>query len=199
MITKKGRCTEEPRRTRGAADERALRPAAEEGDAEHRGADFDLIRHMNINLLSSMLETANVQGSKSTALQPMIWVIGTIIAGIFTTRMAGLDDRMTWTLIIFLGVALAVMLGLTIYFAVKKPDLLRSERFNLQKLAIESKLGDDIHGFKVINMTNTEVAAREGTEQPQITEPTPSPEPKRKPKQIGKAKRAEETEEGLTG
>ena len=33
-----------PGRARGAANDRALRPAAEEGDAEHRGADFDLAR-----------------------------------------------------------------------------------------------------------------------------------------------------------
>ena len=32
-----------PRRACGAANDRALRPAAEEGHAEHRRADFDLI------------------------------------------------------------------------------------------------------------------------------------------------------------
>jgi hypothetical protein len=39
-LTRGGRAV--PGRSRGATDDRALRPAAEEGDAEHCGEDFDL-------------------------------------------------------------------------------------------------------------------------------------------------------------
>ena len=56
-----------------------------------------------------------------------------------------------WLLILFailLGLSVAIFLASYIYFALKNPDALRSERFTLSKMAIEKNLiGDDVAGL----------------------------------------------------
>lgn len=76
-----------------------------------------------------------------------------------------MNDWVVATLLVFLGFALLVFLGMSVYFAVMKPDLLRSEQYTLQKLALESRLGDDRHGFQY-------------TESDKIIDVTAEPDPK---------------------
>jgi len=84
-------------------------------------------------------------GSKSTALSPMIWLIGLLSPSISVSAFAG----PTWLricLVALLTVSVIAFIGQCIYFGIMKPDLLRTENYNLKKLEL-SKLGDDRHGF----------------------------------------------------
>jgi hypothetical protein len=137
---------------------------------------------MTFSPLSSLLQGASVQGSKSTALGSLIWVIATLIGAIVPLGYFGASAWIVASLLVFLGIALAVFFGLYIYFALYNPDSLRSEHYTLQKLAIENRLGDDKHGFLkadhyVIDML--EPTPKQALE----VESSPPSEPKKKVKQ----------------
>ena len=99
--------------------------------------------------LHAFLEKATASGSRSNALHPLAWLTGILISGLVLST--AFEKKPEWVVIF-----LASLLGLTvvlyllgfIYFATKNPDLLRSEKFNLSKLAIENNLiGDNISGL----------------------------------------------------
>ena len=101
-----------------------------------------------IELIQSFLQQASAQGSRSTALNPLGWALSIIFSAMIG---AGLAHMPTWVLIM-LGVfeSLAVVAYLAAYFflLVKDRDALRSERFQLSKMAIERSItGDNLAGF----------------------------------------------------
>ncbi len=99
-------------------------------------------------IIRAFLSHASSTSSRSTALQPLSWLTGILISGLV---IAPKWKAPNWVLIL-----IAIMLGLTValflasygYYALKKPDALRSERFTLSKMAIEKNLiGDNTTGL----------------------------------------------------
>ena len=100
--------------------------------------------------LTSLLQRALAQESKSTALKPLAWLVGLcFVAAICAFKF----ESPYW-----IGSSFAVAgivsvifyLGAYVFFALKDRDALRSEKFYIQKLAIQKGIiGDDIIGTAV--------------------------------------------------
>ncbi|MGI8773202.1 MAG: hypothetical protein ACR2JE_17400 [Acidobacteriaceae bacterium] len=97
----------------------------------------------------SLLQHSSGKSSRSTTLQPLVWLI-IVVAGVFMGAAKYIPG--SWIPSAVLGlIALVVLafIGAFMYFMVKNPDALRSERFTLDKMALQqSRTGDDISGFK---------------------------------------------------
>ena len=101
------------------------------------------------NLLHSFFSEASAKGARSTALQPLHWLIGMLLTSIPIMAMAGVSSWILIAVSITLGLVLIIFLGAYIYFLLKNPDALRSERFTLSKMAIERGLiGDSLSGLR---------------------------------------------------
>ena len=101
-----------------------------------------------IQLIKAFLEQATAQGSRSTVLRPLAWLVA-ICAG---ASLAAVEFHApTWIIVLFgvsAGLGIALYLGSYIYcLATGKEDLLRSETYSMQKLAIEKGfVGDSLAG-----------------------------------------------------
>lgn len=101
-----------------------------------------------VELIRSFLQQASAQGSKSTALSPLGWLSAILVSamiGAFCTHAPFWAE-------ILLGILLVLSvvgyLGAYAYLMFSNPDALRSERFTLNKMAIErSVVGDTLKGF----------------------------------------------------
>ncbi len=109
-------------------------------------------------VITAFLEQATAQGSKSTVLRPVAWLLSISIAG---TLGAVYVHAPLWVVVLFaVFAALAASLYLITYVYClfgKKEDLLRSETYVIQKLAIEKGFyGDSNAGtFKIEESTTT--------------------------------------------
>src|SRR5688572_283848 len=85
-------------------------------------------------------------GSRSSALSPLLWMVGLLVAGIILLS-AFTTSPIAWGLFVLLClVVLAAVLAFA-KFAGTNPDLLRSESFSIKKLELERGIiGDNIHG-----------------------------------------------------
>ena len=103
---------------------------------------------MGLEIFQSLLQQSSAQGSRTTALQPVIWISSLVMASMVTSISVHAPQ---WVLV-FLGCIMTVLLATFVfayvYFALRNPDALRSERFTLTKMQIEkNQLGDTVHGF----------------------------------------------------
>ena len=103
----------------------------------------------SLDAFRDSLDQTFPSGTRSTALQPLAWLVGILTSGLVIAATSGAP---TWVLIciaIFFGLSVLVYLVIYVYFAIKNPDALRSERYTLSKMAIEKDLiGDDKSGLK---------------------------------------------------
>jgi hypothetical protein len=111
-----------------------------------------------VETFKELLTQASARGSRSTALHPLGWALGIILAALPACLWAHAPD---W-LLIGLGVSAALMVilyaGAYIYLLISDRDALRSERFTLSKLAIEKGLvGDNISGLKLAQTVDSRV------------------------------------------
>lgn len=97
--------------------------------------------------LKTLFEHAISEGSRSTALKPLGWLVAMLAS---TTLAAFYWTTPRWIgtiFAIFTIITVITYLGSYLYFLIKDPDALRSERYSLQKLAIEKGLyGDNLIG-----------------------------------------------------
>lgn len=101
-----------------------------------------------IELIRSFLQQAHAQGSRSTALNPLGWLSAILVAAVAT---AFKEHAPTWAeiaLVCLLALVSLCYLAAYAYFAMNDVDALRSERYTLSKMMIESsQIGDDRQGF----------------------------------------------------
>lgn len=97
---------------------------------------------------------AEGKATRSTALQPLLWTLAAIITGVCVMVWRGAD---TWLLIAFAsagGLCLLVLLSVYVFFAIRDPDALRSEKFVIRKMEIEqSSIGDSERGVLAASTT----------------------------------------------
>ena len=101
--------------------------------------------------LYQILQQALQRNTKSTVLRPLSWLVGLLLtATIFASRF-GMDKWLVVMLAVLDCLAIILYFAAYIFFGHKDPDLLRSEKFTIQKMAIQHGLiGDDISGmFKI--------------------------------------------------
>ena len=104
--------------------------------------------HRMADQFSEVLQRALLRNAKSTVLKALGWLVALLLsASVFASRF-GTDK---W-LVVMLGcldcLAILVYIAAFIFFALKDPDQLRSEKFSIQKMAMERGfIGDDIKGY----------------------------------------------------
>jgi uncharacterized membrane protein YraQ (UPF0718 family) len=100
--------------------------------------------------LQSLLRASQIGQSRSSIINPLQWTLVVLLFGILTALWHG----PAWLLIFFVVVfslVMALLLFAYVYFMLKNPDFLRSERFSLAKTAIEKQgLGDNLSGLRDI-------------------------------------------------
>jgi hypothetical protein len=100
---------------------------------------------------TQLVQQALQRNTKSTVLKSLGWLVGILSA---TTVFSSKYSSYEW-LVVLLAVldalAVIVYIGFFMFFAFKDPDLLRSEKYSIQKMAIQHGLiGDDLSGlFKI--------------------------------------------------
>ena len=99
-----------------------------------------------IELLRSQSDT--IKATRSTALQPLLWMAGSFLAGLVASVSLDANHGLSC----FLGgitllIAL-VAIGSYVYLLIVDRDALRSEHYNIAKMQIERGLtGDSISGL----------------------------------------------------
>lgn len=100
------------------------------------------------HLIKSFIQHAAVEGYRSTVLKPMGGILGMFLGA---ALLAFYFKMPNWVGKVFVGSSLLIVgifLFSYIYFMFTDKDALRSERFSLQKMAIERGLvGDDSRGL----------------------------------------------------
>lgn len=103
------------------------------------------------------LNQALLKGSKSTALNPLGWLIGFTLVGSICAQSLGSPPWFADTLGALCIISIIGYMGFYFYFAKTDKDALRSEKYSIQKLAIQKGfIGDDLTGYIPIDITNKE-------------------------------------------
>jgi hypothetical protein len=99
-------------------------------------------------MLQFFLRQATTQGARSTALNPILIIEGTLLSALVVCANWGAPQWLIEALFVLVVIILFVFVGAYIFFMLKDPDALRSEKFTLSKMAIErSRIGDSSAGF----------------------------------------------------
>lgn len=102
----------------------------------------------NVDFVRAFLEQAFARHSRSTVMNPLAWLIAVLLAGVSACVVSHSPQWLLILLGVFLSASVLIFLSLFIYFAFKSPDLLRSEKFYLTKMAIEKSVrGDNLTGL----------------------------------------------------
>lgn len=99
-------------------------------------------------MIHAFLSQASSSGARSTALQPLGWLTGILTSGLVVAAYWGAPEWALISLCGLLGVTVIIYLVSYVFYAIKNPDALRSEKYTLSKMAIEKNLiGDDKSGL----------------------------------------------------
>jgi hypothetical protein len=105
-----------------------------------------------MTLFSRLFEQASAQAARSTVLQPLAWIIVSLFAALSVTASFRPESWVLIFLAVLLVIILGIYVGAYIYCMWKDPDLLRSEKFYIQKFAIERGVfGDSTKGIIIQN------------------------------------------------
>lgn len=103
---------------------------------------------MSITGIRELLSRSDASGSKSTILKPLTWFLALIIGGILSLLKFDSPVWLTIMLATIFCLGVAVFFFVYIYCLINDRDSLRSEKFTIQKLAIEKGImGDDVIGI----------------------------------------------------
>ena len=101
-----------------------------------------------IELIRSFLQQATAQGSRSTALNPLGWALTIVFSAMIGAGVAHLPGWVMIMLGVFEGLLVVAYVAAYFFLLLRDRDALRSERFQLSKMAIERSItGDNIAGF----------------------------------------------------
>ena len=99
-------------------------------------------------IFKTFIEKGSLSGSRSTVLQPFYWIIGILIIGLSASFQF---DAPQWSMILLtVGLALSILsfLGAYFYCLIYDRNALRSEKYNLNKMAMEKGIqGNDLSGL----------------------------------------------------
>jgi hypothetical protein len=100
---------------------------------------------MPIELIQSFLEHATAHGARSTVLTDLRWFIGLILSAILIGVWEKMPAWLVGVLVTFLAIGVVLYFAAYIWFGIRNPDSLRSEKFSLTKMAIEkSAVGPEL-------------------------------------------------------
>lgn len=96
-----------------------------------------------IRFLSTLKEHMSAELTRSDVLRGLIWPNGMLLVALVSTAGTGGPSWLLITFAIMLGLFLVLYAASYVYFALTDPDALRSEKYKLQKMAIEQNLYGD--------------------------------------------------------
>jgi hypothetical protein len=106
--------------------------------------------------LKSFLQKADIGQSRSAITNQLQWAMVILGACTMLFWLARLPIWLVYTTGVSLFAVIALFMFVYLYFMFHNPDALRSEHFNLSKLAIEKGLiGDSLHGVSDSQPLNT--------------------------------------------
>lgn len=118
------------------------------------------IEKMAIEIVKQFLQQASLQGSRSTVLSPLGWLAATLLAGWIGLLWRQAPHWVIVLMAVLLCLCIALYLIAYVYFMTRTPDALRSERFTLNKLAIEKgMMGDNASGFSTVESSRRLIEA----------------------------------------
>ncbi len=101
-----------------------------------------------LSLVSALREQMQATLSRSDVLRPIAWLVGILVTATVTLVLAKAPE---WLLILsglLLLASIVLYIVAYLFCLIKDRDALRSERYVLQKLAIEHRLlGDSVSGL----------------------------------------------------
>lgn len=117
--------------------------------------------------LQTFLQSAFSQGSRSTVLKPLAWIISILSASTISSFSFRAPIWVGTMFGVFSGLSMLLYLVAYVFFAWTDKDSLRSEKFFLQKMAIEKGfIGDDMTGYiKIVDPLS-------GKATPELPEPS---------------------------
>lgn len=110
-----------------------------------------------MDYLKHILQHAKSFGSRSSILSVLAWIFGTLF---FSITLAGVLKAETWLLIAMFLLLVVVLISILVAFFyclfTGNTDILRSEKFVIEKLAIEKQVASDsVTGTQTITHNNT--------------------------------------------
>lgn len=94
-------------------------------------------------IVQTMMGQANVSGERSTVLHAVLWLIGIICALFSVIAFTGIGTIFLYIILAIFCIALIFFGYIYIYCLKNDPDLLRSEKFALQKMTIQNSIQGD--------------------------------------------------------
>lgn len=94
-------------------------------------------------LLGGIVQSAIQRGSRSTVLNTLAWMAALLSAALVGSVTAQAKDWIQVFFAVTLGIDFLAFIAAFWFFAVGNPDALRSERFSIEKMAIERGLYGD--------------------------------------------------------
>lgn len=99
-------------------------------------------------LLHSFMEHAQAQGARKNALASLGWLIALLLPAMMVSLYLDLATAFIVILVGAFCVAFVLFVAAYIYFMLKNPDALRSEKYVISKMVIDKGLvGDDLKGL----------------------------------------------------
>ena len=106
------------------------------------------------DFVRTFLQSSAAQGSRTTVLGPMIWIVSLIAACAVGTSWLAQSE---WAQYVVIGLLIFVCLAFVlcyVYFMLRNPDALRSEKFVIEKAALEQGLvGDSLRGLHQLTVS----------------------------------------------
>ena len=91
-----------------------------------------------LQFVTALREQMAASLSRSDVLRPLAWAVGILLFSLVTLVLSG--KAPSWLLVIMVILIILVVvlyIGAYVFFALKNPDALRSEKYSLSKMAIE--------------------------------------------------------------
>jgi hypothetical protein len=100
-----------------------------------------------LNMMAAFFQKATAHGSRSTVLKPLAWLIGLCVTATLGALKWSAPVWLLVTLSVCLTMSITLYLGAYIYCLYRNADLLRTETYLIQQLAIQKGLlGDSVVG-----------------------------------------------------
>jgi hypothetical protein len=107
---------------------------------------------MTYNIIRELLHKSDASGSRSTILKPLTWFISVVIGGIILLIKINSPQWLVIMFSIIMGLSIVIFFFTYVYCLFTDKDAIRSEKYSIQKLAIEKGIyGDSTSGIIVEN------------------------------------------------
>ncbi len=127
--------------------------------------------------ISSLFGQANQTGEKSTIIHPLLWVISILISALIAEVYFEADNLLKIGTFLLLFIILMFLMIVYWHCLINKPDYLRSEKWSIQKMAIEKQVvGDSYTGEHVEKQYTSLTSGGENYDSPKTINLTSSHE-----------------------